>query len=100
MDFIDIPVLISVIGGLTILTNLIVEVVKKILRNVPANILAVCVSMVLTIISFCAYTDMKSIDVLWYHYVAAVVVGFLVAYAAMFGFDKLKETLLKMKEIK
>lgn len=100
MDFIDISVLISAIGVLTILTNLIVEVEKKVLRNVPANLIAVAVAMVLTMVAFFAYTDTLSIDILWYHYAAAVVVGFLVAYAAMFGFDKLKETLLRLKEQK
>ena len=33
------------------------------------------------------------IGVTWYMVVAAVVVGMMVAYAAMFGFDKLKEAL-------
>jgi hypothetical protein len=33
--------------------------------------------------------------VIWVHNVAAIVVGFMVAYAAMFGFDTLKEVLNK-----
>lgn len=28
---------------------------------------------------------------MWYIIVALVIIGFMVAYAAMFGFDKLKE---------
>lgn len=38
----------------------------------------------------------KAITVVWYMVVAAVVLGFLVAYAAMFGFDKLKEALTEL----
>lgn len=36
--------------------------------------------------------------VMWYYVAAAVVVGFAVAYAAMFGFDKLKEALGQIKK--
>lgn len=32
--------------------------------------------------------------------VAAVVVGFMVAYAAMFGFDKLKEAIMQLEKKK
>lgn len=97
MQIFDLTVLISVIGALTVLTNLLVEVVKKTVK-VPANILAVLVAVVLTLVTFFAWADIVSLAIPWYHTVAAVVVGFLVAYAAMFGFDKLKETLLKLKE--
>ena len=31
---------------------------------------------------------------------AAIVVGFMVAYAAMFGFDKLKEVIMQMEKKK
>ena len=36
----------------------------------------------------------------WYMVVAAVVVGFMVAYAAMFGFDKLKEAIMQLEKKK
>ena len=35
----------------------------------------------------------KAVAVTWYLVVAAIVVGFLTAYAAMFGYDKLREVL-------
>lgn len=38
--------------------------------------------------------------VVWYMVVAAVVVGFMVAYAAMFGFDKLKEAIAQIEKKK
>ena len=37
--------------------------------------------------------SIKEIAVVWYMVFAAVVLAFMVAYAAMFGFDKLKEAL-------
>ena len=36
----------------------------------------------------------------WYMVVAAVVMGVFVAYAAMFGFDKLRQTLEQLDSIK
>ena len=97
MQIIDIASLLSIIGVLTVVTNLIVEVLKKILP-VPANILAVLFAEVVTLAAFFGWADKTGLDVLWYYVVAAVIVGFMVAYAAMFGYDKLKETLLKMTE--
>lgn len=92
MQIIDIASLLSVIGVLTVLTNLIVEVIKKAVK-VPANILAVVTAEVLTVVAFFAWADYAHVPILWYYVVAAVVVGLLVAYAAMFGFDKLRQTL-------
>lgn len=89
-------VIISIIGVLVVLTNIIVQVVKKaVWDKLPTNILAVIVSMVLTLVTFFAYCQIKAIAVVWYMVAAAVVLGFMVAYAAMFGYDKLMEAIGK-----
>ena len=96
-----IPVLLLIVGVLVILTNIIVEVLKKVLWDrLPTNILAVIVALVLTLIAFFAIMDYLTIPVLWFYVAAAIIVGFMVAYAAMFGYDKFKEALLKIKELK
>ena len=90
----DISMLIPVIGALVALTNIVVEVIKKITWDkFPTNLVATIVAEVLTLNAFFAYTSYKSINVVWYSVVSAIVVGIMVAYAAMFGFDKLKEIL-------
>lgn len=76
-------VIISIIGVLVVLTNIVVQVLKK----VTWDKLAMIVSLVLTL---------KGIAVVWYMVFAAVVLAFMVAYAAMFGFDKLKEALAQI----
>lgn len=92
-------VVISIIGVLVVLTNIIVQVVKKVTwGKLPTNILAVIVSMALTLMAVFAYCQIKAIAVVWYMVVAAVVLGFLVSYAAMFGFDKLKEALTQINK--
>ena len=96
-SFLNLSVILSIIGVLVVLTNIIVEVLKKSVSNkLPTNALAVIVSMVLTMVAFFAYCQIKAMTVVWYMVVAAIVLGFLVAYAAMFGFDKLKETLAQI----
>nr|DAG85687.1 MAG TPA: holin [Caudoviricetes sp.] len=93
-----VTMVLTIVGVLVVLVNIITEVLKKVLWDkLPTNILAVCVSMVLTMIAFFAWTTITGTPVLWYYVVGAVVLGFLVAYAAMFGFDKLKEVLEKLK---
>ena len=82
-------VIISIIGVLVVLTNIVVQVLKK----VTWDKLAMIVSLVLTLGAFFAYCSIKWIAVVWYMVFAAVVLAFMVAYAAMFGFDKLKEAL-------
>lgn len=97
----NIPVLLSIIGALVVVTNIIVQVLKNLTWDkLPTNILAVIVSMVLTLVAFFAYCQISSIAVTWYMVIAAVVVGFLTSYAAMFGFDKLKETIAQIEQTK
>ena len=90
----DLSVIIAIVGALVALTNIITEVIKKVTWDkLPTNVLALVVSEALTIAAGIAYFQMNEITVAWYGYVALVILGVLVAYAAMFGFDKLKEIL-------
>ena len=90
----EISVIIAVIGVLVALTNIIVEVAKKAACDkLPTNILALLVAVVLTLAAGFSYCQIKAVPITWYIVVAFVVMGFMVAYAAMFGFDKLKETM-------
>lgn len=86
-----ISTLLMIIGGVTILTNLIVQVFKTVTWDkIPTNFLALIVAEVLTL---AAYAQIQGIAITWYLVFAAVVVGLLSAYAAMLGYDKLVEAL-------
>jgi len=90
----NLSVILSIVGVLVALTNIIAQVMKKATwEKVPTNVLVIVIAMVLTLVAFFAYCSIKSITVAWYMVAAAIVLGFLVAYAAMFGYDKLRETL-------
>ena len=78
--------------------NIIVEVVKNLFPKVPTTFLATILSVVVTMVAFFAWATITNLVVRWYYVVAAFVLGLFVAYAAMFGFDKFKQALLRLKE--
>lgn len=95
----DWSVILTIVGVLVAITNIITQVLKKVTWDkIPTNLLAIVISLALTLVVFFAYCQINGITIVWYLVVAAVVLGFLVAYAAMFGFDKLKEIILKLRE--
>lgn len=92
--------LMTIIGGLVVLTNITVQVIKQAIPNskFPTNFIAVVVALVFTVLAYFVWAAWSGTPVVWYYVVAAVVVGILVAYAAMFGYDKLCEALTRMKQ--
>lgn len=79
---------------LTVVTNIIVQVLKGLTYGkIPTNFLAVAVSMAVTLVAFFAVCAIAKIAVTWYLIAGAIALGLFVSYAAMFGFDKLKEAL-------
>lgn len=97
----DWSVILSIVGVLMVLTNIIVQVLKQLTWDkLPTNILATVVAISLTLVAFFAYCQIKSVAVVWYMIAAAVVLGFMVAYAAMFGFDKLREVIAQLESKK
>lgn len=100
----NIPVAISIILPmvlvLMVVTNIITEVLKKLTwEKMPTNLLAFLVAMVVTLLAFFALCQIMGIHITWYMVVGAIILGIFVAYAAMFGFDKLRQTLEQIKTI-
>lgn len=100
MGNINLAMLMTIIGVITVLTNIIVQVVKHITWDkLPTNFVALAVAELLTLCAGGAYAQMNNIIITWYLVVGAIVVGFMSSYAAMFGYDKLKEAIQTMKVI-
>lgn len=94
----NINMLLTAVMGLTIVTNIVTEVIKKVTWDkIPTNLMAVIVAEVLTLAFGTAYAQIAGIDIMWFHGFGAVVVGLFVAYAAMFGFDKFKQAIEQIK---
>ena len=94
-------VVLPAVLALMVVTNIIVEVLKKLTwERLPTNILVFVVAMVVTLLTFLAACQIMGVRILWYMVAGAVVLGVFVAYAAMFGFDKLKQTMEQLEQIK
>ena len=83
----------AIVLVLMVITNIITEVLKKNCPKLPPNIVATVVAMLLTMVALLAVCQIKAVAITWYMVAAAIVLGFFVAFAAMFGFDKFKQTL-------
>lgn len=96
----DLTQIIPIIGVLVALTNVIVQVLKKATWDkLPTNVLALVIAMLLCLVAGIAYCQVNAISITWYLVAALIVLGFLVAYAAMFGFDKLQEIMKWKKKV-
>lgn len=95
----NINTILAIVFGLTIVTNIVTEVVKKLTWDkVPTNLMVVIISEILTLAAGAAYAQIVNVDIAWFHGFGAFVVGLFVAYAAMFGFDKLKQAIEQIKK--
>ena len=92
--------LILIIGALVAVTNIIVEVVKRLIPKVPTDIVVFIISIAITVLALYIAASVMKITVMWYYAVGAVILGVFVAYAAMFGFDKFQEAAEALKKIK
>lgn len=90
-----ISIFVTAVGILIALVNVITEVLKKVITDdiFPTNALAICISEVLTVSAVLGYCSIYQQKIYWYIVAGAVICGILVAYGAMFGYDKLKEVL-------
>ena len=103
MDIINIilnyaSIALFVIAALTALTNVVVEVFKGMFPKLPTAILVFIVAVVLTLLALWIACEVLAITVMWYYAVGAVVLGIVVAYAAMGNFDKIKEIIERLRE--
>ena len=96
-----ISIILPVALALMIVTNIIVEVVKGLTwGKLPTNVLAFFVAMAVTLLAFFAMCQIAGVQVTWYMVVGAIVLGFFVCFAAMYGFDKLKQTMEQFNSIR
>ena len=86
-----------IVGALTALTNVVVEVFKGMMPMLPTAIFTCIAAVTLTVLALFIAAAVLEITVMWYYAVGAVVLGIVVAYAAMGNFDKIKEVVDKLK---
>lgn len=89
----SIETIILAIGVLAFCVSVITEVFKGVglLAKIPTDALVLVLSLALTITAFIAYMQYVQQAILWYMILAAIMAGFLVAFVAMYGWEKLTE---------
>ena len=93
-------IVLALLAAFVFTTTIIVQVIKSAFAKLPTNYLTIIVSILVTVTAMLIATSVMEITVMWYYAVGAVVLGFFVAYAAMFGFDKFKEAWDKLKALR
>ncbi|MEA5073110.1 MAG: hypothetical protein VB030_02950 [Eubacterium aggregans] len=90
--------LLAIIAALVVLTNIITQVIKQVYtaEGVPAQIVVAVVAIVLTVVTMVVVLIILKQVVFWYYYPVAIIVGLMVAYGAMFGYDNLYHEIAKV----
>lgn len=85
--------LLGVIGILAFAVSIIVQVFKgvSVLKKIPTDILVFVLSIGLTVTAFVAYMQYVQQTILWYMIIASILAGLLVAFVAMYGWEKVSE---------
>ena len=92
--------LVAAIGALAFMVSIITQVFKGVgvLSKVPTDILVFVLSIGLTVIAFVAYMQYIQMAIVWYMILAAIMAGFIVAFVAMFGWEKFSELWKRYKK--
>ncbi len=89
----NMTIILAIIGTLAFFVSLITQVIKGIgiFARVPTDILVVVLSIGITVAAFAAYMQYIQMTILWYMVLAAIIAGFVVAFVAMYGWEKLSD---------
>ena len=89
----NMTLLIAVIGVLAFIVSLITQVFKGVgvLSKLPTDILVLVLSIGITVTAFMAYMQYIQQVIIWYMIIAAILAGFIGAFVAMYGWEKLSE---------
>lgn len=89
----NMTILLGVIGILAFTVSVVVQVFKgvSVLKKIPTDILVFVLSIGLTVTAFVAYMQYVQQTILWYMIIASILAGLLVAFVAMYGWEKVSE---------
>ena len=98
--FANAAVIIAIIGALAFMVSVITQVFKGVgvLSKVPTDILVLVLSIGITLTAFIAYMQYVQQSILWYMIIAAILTGFVVAFIAMYGWEKFVELWNRFKK--
>ena len=100
MLFTNMTAILAVIGALAFIVSAITQVFKGVgvLAKIPTDILVLVLSIGITVTAFVAYMQYIQQTIIWYMILAAILAGFLVAFVAMYGWEKFAELWSRFKK--
>ena len=98
--FANMTLILAVIGILAFLVSVVTQVFKGVgfLSMIPTDALVLVLSIGITVAAFVAYMQYIQMQILWYMILAAIMAGFIVAFVAMYGWEKLTELWKRMSK--
>lgn len=84
---------IGIIGMLAFMVSLVTQVFKGVgvFAKIPTDLFVLVLSVGLTVTAFVAYMQYIQQIIVWYMVLAAIMAGFVVAFVAMYGWEKITE---------
>ena len=98
--FANMTIILAVIGVLAFCVSVITQVFKGVgvLSKIPTDALVFVLSIGITVAAFIAYMQYINMVILWYMILAAIIAGFIVAFVAMYGWEKLTDLWKRMSK--
>ena len=98
--FANMTIILAVIGILAFCVSVITQVFKGVgvLSKIPTDALVFVLSIGITVAAFVAYMQYINMTILWYMILAAIMAGFIVAFVAMYGWEKLTDLWKRMSK--
>ena len=86
-------VILTIIGAMATFVTIVTEFTKSwgFLDRIPTSLQVLAVSMLVSVLSVVIYVQMQKTEMIWYYIVGAIVLGWIVAYVSMYGWEKLTE---------
>lgn len=86
-------VILTIIGAMATFVTIVTELTKTwgFLDRIPTSLQVLAVSMLVSVLSVVIYIQMQKAEMIWYYIVGAIVLGWIVAYVSMYGWEKLTE---------
>lgn len=86
-------VILTIIGAMATFVTIVTEFTKTwgFLNRIPTSMQVLAVSMIVSVLSVVIYVQMQKATMVWYYIVGAIVLGWIVAYVSMYGWEKLTE---------
>ena len=96
----NMTLILAIIGILAFFVSVITQVFRGvgILSRIPTDALVFVLSIGITVAAFMAYMQYIRMKILWYMIFAAIMAGFVVAFVAMYGWEKLTELWKRMSK--